>query len=137
MLTGIAHICIGSRDLDSTEDFYCKGLGMTRRFNFWRDGSRFGFYLDAGNRNFIEVFQDDEPQQPDRPLVRHLCLETGDIDEFIETARANGIEVGDKSLGADQSWQCWLTDPDGLKIEVHQYTPESKQFSGEDCVVDW
>jgi hypothetical protein len=27
----------------------------------------------------------------------------------------------------DHSWQAWITDPDGNKIELHDYTPESWQ----------
>jgi hypothetical protein len=36
--------------------------------------------------------------------------------------------VGEVSLGSDQSWQAWLADPDGNRIELHAYTPESKQL---------
>ena len=30
-------------------------------------------------------------------------------------------------MGGDNSWQAWTCDPDGNRIELHQYTPESKQ----------
>lgn len=39
----------------------------------------------------------------------------------------SGVEVGDITFGSDQSWQAWLKDPDGNNIELHGYTPESKQ----------
>jgi len=35
--------------------------------------------------------------------------------------------VGQITLGSDNSYQCWLDDPDGNRIELHQYTPESRQ----------
>jgi hypothetical protein len=37
------------------------------------------------------------------------------------------VQVTNVSLGSDKSWQAWLSDPDGNKIELHQYTAESKQ----------
>ena len=39
----------------------------------------------------------------------------------------DGGVVTAPNLGADHSWQAWLADPDGNRIELHQYTPESKQ----------
>ena len=41
--------------------------------------------------------------------------------------RARGVEVSDPKLGSDQSWQAWLADPDGNRIELHGYTPDSHQ----------
>ena len=38
-----------------------------------------------------------------------------------------GVTVTDKKLGSDNSWQAWLSDPDGNRIELHQYTAQSLQ----------
>jgi hypothetical protein len=35
--------------------------------------------------------------------------------------------VGEVKMGSDHSWQAWLADPDGNRIELHAYTPESNQ----------
>ncbi|OGV68596.1 MAG: hypothetical protein A3K19_11515 [Lentisphaerae bacterium RIFOXYB12_FULL_65_16] len=45
--------------------------------------------------------------------------------------------VTDKKLGADQSWQFWVTDPGGVRIEFHQHTENSSQRTGKDCIVTW
>jgi predicted enzyme related to lactoylglutathione lyase len=37
------------------------------------------------------------------------------------------LEITTPALGSDGSWQAWLADPDGNRIELHMYTPESKQ----------
>jgi lactoylglutathione lyase len=31
-------------------------------------------------------------------------------------------------LGGDQSYQAWLADPDGNRIELHQFTDKSLQI---------
>ena len=45
----------------------------------------------------------------------------------VATLRERGLEVSDPKLGTDRSWQAWITDPDGNRIELHHYTAESKQ----------
>ncbi len=39
-------------------------------------------------------------------------------------------------MGADRSRQMWTQDPDGVRIEFHQYTPGSCQLTGAPCVLD-
>ena len=46
-----------------------------------------------------------------------------------------GVAITDKEMGAANSWQAWITDPNGVKIELHQYTKKSCQILGNDCVV--
>ena len=135
MIKGIAHICISTRDLDATEAFYCSGLGLTRKFDFIRNGKVFGFYLQINDHNFIEVFQADTSSSETDPQVKHFCLEVDDIDKTIKEIRACDIEITDKKKGRDNSWQAWLVDPNGIRIELHEYTAESSQIVGADCVM--
>lgn len=136
MITGLAHVCIGAVDLDATERFYCSGLGFKKAFEFIRKGRRIGFYLQVAGRNYVEVFEMDKGSVPDKSLIRHMCFETGDIDQVMATLKGQGYTVTDKKRGADQSWQCWTADPTGVKIEFHQYTPQSSQMTGANCVLE-
>ncbi len=127
MITGIAHSCYVVKDLVSSIDFYQK-LGLTPAFDFLRDsGERFGVYLHAGGRNFIELFIDEPTEITGKPSYSHLCLEVDDIHTTVADLRAKGIEVSDPMMGCDNSWQAWVADPDGNRIELHHYTPESWQ----------
>mgnify|MGYP000589720323 CR=1 FL=1 len=135
MIKAIAHICIQSKDLNASQRFYCDVLGLKKKFDFLRNGSRIGFYLQINEHNFIEVFQGD-PSTSAQSAVMHFCLEVDDIDATMDTLRAAGIEVTDKKMGADQSWQAWLADPDGVRIELHQYTDQSCQHTGADCIFE-
>ena len=38
MIKSLAHICIGTKDLAATEDFYCRILGMENVFSFDKNG---------------------------------------------------------------------------------------------------
>lgn len=126
MITGIAHACYRVSSLNASLEFYRDKLGLTEAFDF-RDeqGRRFGVYLHVGRRNFLELFEGDHPGSAGS--YQHLCLEVDDIESTVAQLREGGLECSDPKLGNDQSWQAWVTDPDGNRIELHGYTPDSRQ----------
>lgn len=129
MITGLAHTCFHTRDLDRILRFYTEGLGLSLAFEFRNEnGDRFGAYVKIGRRTFLEFFLGDIPSPAEaRSPFRHICLEVDDLAKSVAEFRARGIEVSDPKLGSDNSWQAWTADPDGNAIEFHQYTPESWQ----------
>jgi glyoxylase I family protein len=137
MITQIAHVCIGARDLAESQRFYCDVLGIPKKFDFIKNEQLFGFYLGVGNNTFIEVFEEGQETLDGQAMIKHLCLEVDDIDAVIERVTSQGWEVTQKKRGCDQTWQAWITDPSGVRIELHQYTEQSSQFTGTDCLVDW
>lgn len=132
----LAHVCLGTSDLSRTEDFYCRILGLKKKFDFLRNGELFGFYIELADETFIEVFK-GEDRKADSPPLRHFCLETDDIDEVGRRLREGGHEPTEKKLGVDRSWQIWVDSPEGVRFEFHQYTSDSTQRTGETCIVDW
>ncbi|VGO11817.1 hypothetical protein PDESU_00364 [Pontiella desulfatans] len=134
MIIQLAHICIHSNDLDATARFYLNGLNLERGFEFIKDGELFGYYIHLGENSFIEVFKGNPG---DVGNINHIAMQVDNIDETIALLRNHGYEAGDKSLGADHSWQAWTTDPNGVRIEFHEYTAKSLQLTGGQCIVDW
>jgi catechol 2,3-dioxygenase-like lactoylglutathione lyase family enzyme len=128
MITGMAHACFTVSDLERSLEFYRDALDLKPAFDFINDdGRRFGIYLHLGGRNFIELFEGQIGERADGQSYRHICLEVDDIESTVQTLRDRGIDVSDPKLGQDRSWQAWITDPDGNRIELHHYTAESKQ----------
>ncbi len=136
MIKSLAHVCVGARNLQETERFYCSGLGLKKAFDFIRKGEVVGFYLRASKTNYVEVFRQGEIDAQAKSPLWHICFEVRDIDEARRHLMSAGYEVGEKKLGADQSWQAWLTDPNGVKIELHEYTEKSSQITGMNCVLE-
>lgn len=132
MIKQLAHVCIHSLDLEKTKDFYLEALGLELGFEFEREGQLFGFYIKLGKNTFVEVFK-GEPGEGG--IIRHVAIEVEDLDGLIERIRSYGYEVSDKKTGADNSWQAWVTDPNGVRIEFHEYTAKSRQLTGGTCVV--
>ena len=128
MIKSVAHVCYIVRDLDTSIAFYVEKLGLTAAFDFIDDkGARFGVYLHAGERTFIELFKGEVGPRAEKQSYAHLCLEVDDLPATVSTLRSRGVEVTDPKLGSDQSRQSWLADPDGNRIELHQYTAKSRQ----------
>lgn len=133
----VAHVCIFAKDLEQTKAFYTDVLGMDVAFHFTRGGDVFGFYLDVGNGSFIEVFHKPAASHDEANQINHLCLEVEDLGAAIDHLRENGVYASDKKLGCDETWQSWIRDPSGTKIELFQYTDKSAQFVGGDRVANW
>jgi catechol 2,3-dioxygenase-like lactoylglutathione lyase family enzyme len=135
----VAHTCIFAHDLDRTEAFYRDVLGIPTAFTFMRGEERIGYYLDFGARTFVEVFRKADSSFAETNQINHICLETEDLDGLLAHVRAQGVEITDKKLGVDGTWQAWTSDPNGVKLEIFQYTPESMQFKphGGICQVNW
>lgn len=137
MIKSLAHLCILSKDLSRSLDFYCGALGLKRHFDFFKEGELFGFYLQLAPGQFIEIFKAGPDAEIRSQRIHHFCLEVDDIDALREKLTRHGVEVTPKKLGCDQTWQCWCMDPDGVDFEFQQYTPESSQTTRADCIVDW
>jgi catechol 2,3-dioxygenase-like lactoylglutathione lyase family enzyme len=136
-ILSLAHACIKTTDLTRTEEFYCGALGMKKQFDFTRKGRVIGVYFKAANNTFIEVFLADEVERMGKQVLNHFCLETDAIETLRGSLVARGLTVGELKMGADQSPQFWMKDPNGLDVEFQQYTPKSAQLTGHDVEVNW
>lgn len=134
MIKQIAHLCIHANDLERSRHFYHDILGLEIKFEFEKNGKPFGYYFHVGNNTFIEVFKGDPSENG---KIRHLAIEVENIDAVICKLRSNGVKCADKKLGADNSWQVWTSDPDGVPIEFHEYSENSMQIIGGKCIVNW
>lgn len=139
LIKQVAHACIFAHDLEKTENFYRDVFGIPKAFDFKRGEDWIGLYLDLGARTFIEVFRKAESRFAETDQINHICLETEDLDGLIAHVRAQGVTITDKKLGVDGTWQAWSNDPNGVKLEIFQYTADSLQFGakGGVCQVNW
>lgn len=131
----LAHVCIHSSNIEKSISFYSDALGLPVKFRFIKeDKSVFGAYFDTGSSTFIEVFKSDKDKPSEARLV-HLCLEVDSIKDTLASLEAKGVKASEPKMGSDQSLQAWITDPDGVRIELHEYTANSSQFTGADILV--
>lgn len=92
-------------------------------------------YIEVAPHQYIELFYSmGEKKKEVRDLsgydgYQHLCLEVTDIHAAWDACIANGLKPDTGiSLGADGSYQFWLTDPDGNRLELMEYAAGAKQL---------
>jgi catechol 2,3-dioxygenase-like lactoylglutathione lyase family enzyme len=128
MVKALAHVCFRVHDLERSLVFYRDHIGLEVAFERTDEHGRLrGAYIHVGGRSFIEMSATDVVRADPQQSYQHFCLEVDDIKQTIVELRSRGVEVTDMKIGNDRSWQAWLSDPDGNRIELHQYTPESRQ----------
>lgn len=91
---GFHHVCLKTRDWDRSLAFYRDVLGCTEKiaWNLRATGRR-AVMLDAGDGNYIELF--DEPAHPSAPhgAIAHFALRTTRLDEVAARVRAAGVKI--------------------------------------------
>ena len=120
MLNKISHVCLGASDLTKTIDFYCSKLKLNIAHRFkTEDGELYGVFIDAGDGTFIEFFKESKTNKKSG-LLRHICFEVEDIYALKQHLNQEGFLIEISTGKTDGILQCWITDPDGNKIEFQQ-----------------
>ena len=140
MIRKLAHLNFVTNDLEKIIDFYVNKLGLRVKFTLDnKEGKPFGYYFACGDTTFLEFFDQKMAVEVWGGKVeelnigtryRHFCLEVTGLEEFCNRLREKGVAVSEISLGMENSYQAWITDPDGNSIELMEYTHSSMQISG-------
>lgn len=135
MAIRLAHVCIETDDLQATEDFYAL-LGIHRQFEFRNQQQQLvGMYLRISDDSFLEVIKVKQPRP--EGMVRHFAFEVDDVDAAYQALIEGGVEVTGKEMAGDHNLMITCHDPNGVFIELQQYTEASMQKVGGVCKVDY
>lgn len=151
LITGFSHIAFNVSDMDRALDFYCSTLGLEKIFEITipeniaeimpgnpiaaMAGKPGIAYLQVSPGVFLELFYPKPTTDPDsggpnyeKVGYVHLSLLVKDIKAAAEYLRQKGIHLDTEiSMGPDHTYQFWIKDPDGNRIELMQYTDQSFQ----------
>jgi catechol 2,3-dioxygenase-like lactoylglutathione lyase family enzyme len=92
LISGFHHVCIKTRDWERTRAFYCDTLGFTEKIA-WRAAPQRAVMLDAGDGNYLEVFEDLTYTPAPNGAVIHFALRTHQLDEVAARVRATGAKI--------------------------------------------
>ncbi|MBL8343295.1 MAG: VOC family protein [Rubrivivax sp.] len=126
MLLSLGHVTVRSADFDRTEHFYCTLLGL-------RPGPRPAialpgrwFYL--GDEAVVHVLPSEGGAGQGSPGIAvdsghsgpidHFALNADDRPAFEQRLRAAGQPFESRRLADSDTWQIFLIDPDGARVEL-------------------
>jgi len=133
MITGTAHIAITARDMDESMKFYTEAMGFKKAFELRHPetGAPWIEYLFVSKGQFVELFYggvEDNPFRSRAAGFNHLCFEVDDINTTTAQIQAAGYTMDTlPKVGGDGNWQAWVTDPNGIRIELMKIAPDSPQ----------
>ena len=133
MIKGAAHSAITVKDMDASIRFYTQALGFQKAFEFRHPdtGAPWIVYLYISPGQFIELFYGGTEYHPwsDNLIgFNHLCFAVDDIQDAVQIVREAGYPIDSEPLlGIDHNWQAWISDPNGIRIELMQIMPDSPQ----------
>jgi glyoxylase I family protein len=132
---GIDHIYITVTDLQRAELFYdlvlLDALGFKKN-SFTLDGDA---HIQYYNRYFGYVLRPSRNAKVHDPYacgLHHLCLRVESVADVVSVAKqlvASGVEASaakNYPEYAEDYWATFLTDPDGIRLEVTNYRYERK-----------
>ena len=129
MITGFAHGAVTVKDMEKSLHFYTEALGFTRVFdiNEPETGKPWIVYLNICKGQFLELFYDgtvDNPWKPELIGFNHFCFEVDDLHATVQKIKDAGYTMDiEPKQGCDYNWQAWVTDPNGIRVELMQMDP--------------
>ena len=117
MLLSLGHVTLRSADFERTERFYCGLLGL-------RPGPRPAipvpgrwFYL--GDQAVVHVLpRTAAAAGTGEGVIDHFAFNADDRPGFEQRLKAAGQPFESRRLADSGTWQIFLTDPDGARVEL-------------------
>lgn len=128
-ITGFHHTALRSMDFDASLLFYTEALGLTEKIS-WGEKPDRAVMLNAGDGNYLEIFERGEPGVKDEAVIMHFAFRTDDCGAMLEKARAAGAEVTmetkdvtiKSNKGPIEVRIAFFKGPDGEVVELFQNT---------------
>lgn len=149
------HIALYTDQMNEMLDFYTKQLGgnlkvLIRYKEYLNRNDRpenqaiakidperiFNVYIELAPMQFLELFPKKEGQKQHTNFneclgYSHYSLLVDDIFKTREILVSHNVFIDTEiSKGPSETYQMWITDPDGNRIEIMQFTNQSLQIVG-------
>jgi methylmalonyl-CoA/ethylmalonyl-CoA epimerase len=119
------HVGIYVRDFDESMNFYTKTMGFREAFSLKdKEGKPALAYLQINRDTFLEL----APASTDRPVgLSHIGIWADDLNTTVTVLRQRGVKMDDPRAGATKAPLTNTIDPNGVRLELLEYPPESLQ----------
>jgi len=105
--------------------FYTLKMGFREAFTVRDQAGRPTLaYVQVNRNTFIELQQANETRKPG---LNHFGLHVQNLGTTVATLRQRGVTVEDPRVRPDDSSVANATDPNGIRIEMFEFGPQSPQ----------
>ena len=119
------HVGVYAKNFDESYNFYTKTLGFREAFSLKdKDGKPTITYLQLNQDTFLEL----APASGDRtPGLSHVGIRADDLNLTVSALRQRGVKVEDPRTGASKAPLTSVADPNGVRLEILEFAPDSLQ----------
>ena len=118
------HFGIFVKDLDESKNFYTKKMGFREAFSFKDGAGKPIVYLQINRDTFLEM----TPADAEHPAgFSHAGIWSDDVEATVASLKQNGVKVEDVHAGSTKAPLANMFDPNGVRLELLSYPPESLQ----------
>jgi catechol 2,3-dioxygenase-like lactoylglutathione lyase family enzyme len=119
------HVGMYVKDFDESMNFYTKTMGFREAFSFKdKEGKPTLVYLQINRDTFLEL----APANADHPVgLSHVGIWADDLRTTVTALRQQGVKVDDPRTGATKAPLTNVVDPNGVRLELLDFGPESLQ----------
>lgn len=123
----IHHVALTVNDLNESKSFYENIFGFKEVKNFERKDLQAkavfmeldGFKLELWSFS-TEIVNIDNLSDLKVRGLRHVAFEVQDLDTRVIELRQKGVVLSDPQLGASGHRYCFLSDPNGIALELFE-----------------
>lgn len=130
----LGHFNLKVNDLQASIDYYGK-LGFPEFLRLTEtDGTPWIVYLRITDELYVELLPGGKGRAGDQQAtgLNHLCLTTPDIEMTVRELAKAGVQLttplDPSKRGVDRNRGCWITDPDGNRIEIMEMAADCVQY---------
>jgi len=119
------HVGIAVSDMDESLAFYTETMGFEEAFRVTNDEGQVGLvYLRVSETTFLEL----NPANENRPAgLNHLGIQVEGMEAVKAMYESRGASPGETRRGSTQAILSNISDPQGVRIELSEYPPDSLQ----------
>jgi catechol 2,3-dioxygenase-like lactoylglutathione lyase family enzyme len=129
----LSAVGVATNDYAASMNFYTKIMGFRPAFSFSPNGKAHNTYFQVSRDTFLEL-QQASANNP--PGLTHIHMHTGDVDALVARLRKAGIPPCTDSVKTacitdpriakpTQERNAVIVDPNGIRIEPTEFTPNS------------
>jgi catechol 2,3-dioxygenase-like lactoylglutathione lyase family enzyme len=118
------HFGLYVQDMDESTKFYTEKMGFRKAFSFTDGAGHPVVYLQIDHNTFLEMTPADKDHAPG---FSHAGILIDDLESTVAALQKKGLKVEDVHLGGTKALISNTLDPNGVRLELLAYPPESLQ----------